>query len=105
MQLRQNLKERIKTEANFQTKQNLEIRAELIKLMLNSCYGYTLCNLTSNKFKHFENRRKSNSKNILFCIQIDENTLKSCETIPLNKLNFYFIKYESVVNINIQDIA
>ena len=40
--------------------------------MLNSCYGYTLYNLTSNKFKHFENRRKSNSKNILSCIQIDE---------------------------------
>jgi hypothetical protein len=73
LQLRLNLKEHIKTESNFQAKQNLEIRAELIKLMLNSCYGYTLCNVTSNKFKHFENRTKSNSKNILSCIQIDEN--------------------------------
>jgi hypothetical protein len=48
LQLRQNLKKQIKTESNLQTKQNLEIRAELIKLMLNSCYGYTLCNLNSN---------------------------------------------------------
>ena len=73
LQLRQNLKKQIKTESNLQTKQNLEIRAELIKLMLNSCYGYTLCNLNSNKFKHFENRTKNTSKNIISCIEIDKN--------------------------------
>jgi hypothetical protein len=55
--LRKNLKNLIKKETNIQLRQNLEIKAELIKLMLNSCYGYTLCNISSTKFKQFETRR------------------------------------------------
>jgi hypothetical protein len=54
---RKNLKKMIKNETNLQTRQNLEVKAELIKLMLNSCYGYTLCNISSSKFKQFETRR------------------------------------------------
>ena len=54
---RKNIKELIKKETNIQTRQNLEVKAELIKLMLNSCYGYTLCNISSSKFKQFETRR------------------------------------------------
>ena len=54
---RKNLKALIKKETNIQTRQNLEVKAELIKLMLNSCYGYTLCNISSSKFKQFETRR------------------------------------------------
>ena len=54
---RQILKAQIKNEKDPIVKQNHEVRAELIKLMLNSCYGFTLCNLTSNKFRSFENRR------------------------------------------------
>ena len=56
LKIRKDLKELIKTEKNVQLKQVYEIKAELIKLMVNSCYGFTLCNLTSTKFKAFENR-------------------------------------------------
>jgi hypothetical protein len=52
--LRKNLKTLIKNENNVEKKQNFEIQSELIKLMLNSCYGFTLCNLTSSKFKMLE---------------------------------------------------
>jgi len=55
LQIRSDLKEKIKTETNITAKQNLEVRSELIKLMLNSCYGFTLCNLSSSKFKCFKN--------------------------------------------------
>ncbi len=54
---RQTIKAQIKKEKDPIVKQNHEVRAELIKLMLNSCYGFTLCFLTSNKFRSFENRR------------------------------------------------
>jgi hypothetical protein len=67
--LRKNLKNLIKHEQNPEKKQNYEVQAELIKLMLNSCYGYTLCNISSQKFKQYENRRKKPSKN---------NKIKSC---------------------------
>jgi DNA polymerase elongation subunit (family B) len=50
LKARKDLKELIKHEKHPETKQNHEIKAELIKLMLNSCYGFTLCNLTSSKF-------------------------------------------------------
>jgi len=53
---RKQLKQLIQMETNPDVKQNLEVKAELIKLMLNSSYGYTLCNMTSTKFKHFENK-------------------------------------------------
>jgi len=53
---RQTLKQQIKTETNPILKQNYEIQAELIKLCLNSCYGFTLCNVDSKKFKMYENR-------------------------------------------------
>jgi DNA polymerase elongation subunit (family B) len=53
LQKRKELKHLIKNETDITIKQTLEIQAELIKLMLNSCYGFTLCNLTSSKFKCF----------------------------------------------------
>ncbi len=58
-------------------KQVFEIQFELIKLVLNSCYGFTLCNITSNKFKMLENRRNIptniKSKNqIKSCIQLGD---------------------------------
>jgi DNA polymerase elongation subunit (family B) len=55
--MRKELKEKIKQEQNKDKKQVLEIQAELLKLMLNSCYGFTLCNITSSKFKCFKNTR------------------------------------------------
>jgi len=75
---RKELKDLIKQEKNIQIKQNYEIKAELIKLMLNSCYGFTLCNLTSSKFKCLTNRtsmpkHKNKKKKILSCIQIANN--------------------------------
>ena len=53
--------------------------------MLNSCYGYTLCNLTSPKFKMYENRRFLPKLNkVKQCIQFDTNvylveTKKTCK--------------------------
>jgi len=55
---RSQLKLLIAQEQDSEKKQMLEVRAELIKLMLNSSYGYTLCNLTSSKFKQFVNKTK-----------------------------------------------
>jgi len=73
--LRKELKNLIKQEKNQEKRQDLEIKAELIKLMLNSCYGYTLCNISSQKFKHFENRRKKPimSSKIKSCLEMDKN--------------------------------
>jgi hypothetical protein len=75
LNIRKSLKNQIKNETNPVLKQNFEIQAELIKLMLNSCYGFTLCNLTSNKFKQFENRTftPKNKRNIVSCIQFQKN--------------------------------
>ena len=53
---RSHLKYLISIEKNLDVKQILEVKAELIKLMLNSSYGYTLCNLSSTKFKQFINK-------------------------------------------------
>jgi len=55
LKLRKELKEQIKNELIFEKRQILEIQAELIKLLLNSCYGFTLCNVNSSKFKSFKN--------------------------------------------------
>ncbi len=73
--LRKELKNCIKNEKNIIIRQTLEIKAELIKLMLNSCYGYTLCNISSKKFKQLENRRKvpSNLKNVDSIIKMEKN--------------------------------
>ncbi len=78
LESRKNLKELIKLEKNAEQKQIYEIQSELIKLMLNSCYGFTLCNITSNKFKVFENRKNTPSSikaqnRIKSCIQLGEN--------------------------------
>ena len=75
---RKQLKELIKIETDLQRRQVYEIKAELIKLMVNSCYGFTLCNLTSTKFKSFENRRclpykKKAREKINSCVKIDDN--------------------------------
>lgn len=74
LKIRQALKTLIKKETNTVLKQNYEVKAELIKLMLNSCYGYTLCNLTSTKFKQFENRLKipNNFKNVISCFRFSK---------------------------------
>jgi len=75
LNLRKELKNLIKHEKNPETRQNYEVRAELIKLMLNSCYGYTLCNISSQKFKQFENRRKKPqaTKKIRSCLKMEPN--------------------------------
>ena len=43
--------------------------------MLNSCYGYTLCNISSDKFKIFENRLKKPTKTnkIKSCFEMEKN--------------------------------
>jgi len=75
LKLRKNLKSLIKHESNLDKKQSYEIQAELIKLMLNSCYGFTLCNLNSSKFKTFVNTKTCPKKrnHINSCVQIDKN--------------------------------
>ena len=76
LMLRKELKNLIKQEKNPETRQNYEVKAELIKLMLNSCYGYTLCNISSQKFKQFENRRtkpSSTNGSIRSCLQLEKN--------------------------------
>lgn len=75
---RMNLKTQIKTETDVMIRQNLEVRSELIKLMLNSCYGFTLCNLSSSKFKSYKNaqtlpRHKRYTKKIKSSIQLAPN--------------------------------
>ena len=75
---RSDLKALIKNEKNIKKRQNYEIKAELIKLMLNSCYGFTLCNISSNKFKTFENRLNfpltlEKRKNIKSVVQFNTN--------------------------------
>ena len=78
LSIRKELKERIKHEHNTDIKRTFEVKAELIKLMLNSCYGFTLCNLTSTKFTLFENRtscpkHKKKLNRLKSCIQLDNN--------------------------------
>lgn len=57
LKLRKDLKNKIKTETNIEKKQIFEIQSEIIKLLLNSCYGFTLCSVNSGKFKCFRNAR------------------------------------------------
>jgi len=75
LELRKELKNLIKHEKNTEIRQNYEVKAELIKLMLNSCYGYTLCNISSQKFKQYENRRKKPTKTnkIKSCLEMEKN--------------------------------
>lgn len=78
LSIRKDLKERIKQEQNTDLKKIYEVKAELLKLMLNSCYGFTLCNLTSTKFTLFENRtscpkHKNKLDKLKSCIQLDTN--------------------------------
>ena len=107
LKIRQNLKKLIKTEQNPHLKQNYEVKAELIKLMLNSCYGYTLCNLTSTKFKQFENRRTvpRNVDNILTCIQLDKSVFvvqtqkapKELFTTMLGHVGCYILFHSKII--------
>ena len=88
LKARKDLKELIKHEKHPETKQNYEIKAELIKLMLNSCYGFTLCNLTSSKFKSFKNahnvpKHKARRKNVKSCLKIANN----CYLLEMNKIS------------------
>jgi len=78
LKTRRDLKELIKNETQSDVKQVYEIKAELIKLMLNSCYGFTLCNLTSSKFKSFKNAHnvpthKARQKNVKSCLKLAAN--------------------------------
>jgi hypothetical protein len=87
LKARKYLKDLIKHEKHPETKQNYEIKAELIKLMLNSCYGFTLCNLTSSKFKTFRNsnnvpKHKNRRKNIKSCLKLANN----CYLLEMNKI-------------------
>ncbi len=80
--------ELIKHEKHPETKQNYEIKAELIKLMLNSCYGFTLWNLTSSKFKPFKNayivpKHKARRKNVKSCLKLANN----CYLLEMNKIS------------------
>jgi hypothetical protein len=77
LEARKKLKEDIKKEEDPEKKQIFEIKAELIKLMLNSCYGFTLCNLTSSKFKTFKNlqsapKHAQRKQRIVSCIELTE---------------------------------
>ncbi len=88
---RKTLKDLIKNEQNINIRQTLEIKSELIKLMLNSCYGFTLCNVNSEKFKQFtivskipKSKSKYNS-----CIKINDNTF----FVELKKKLTYIIKH------------
>jgi hypothetical protein len=75
LEARRDLKNKLKTEINQEKKLVYEIKAELIKLMLNSCYGFTLCNLTSSKFKTFKNMKtipahKKKREKLKSCVQL-----------------------------------
>jgi len=77
LKMRTDIKERLKTEQNYIIKQNLEVQSELIKLCLNSCYGFTLCNVGNTKFKRFKNavylpRHKSKTNKIVSSIKLGE---------------------------------
>lgn len=79
LQQRKTLKDLIKQENDSSLRRELEIKAELIKLLLNSCYGFTLCNTTSEKFKLLENRKQCPPKKILTskirsCIRYNSKT-------------------------------
>ena len=83
---RQNLKNKIKIETNPLQKQNYEVKAELIKLMLNSCYGFTLCNINSKKFKKFTNRRRRPKINCVLSFKFLPNVfLVQTKEIPREK--------------------
>lgn len=75
---RKHLKEQIKIERNPFLRQNMEVKSELIKLMLNSCYGFTLCNIGSEKFKTLKLvsklPRKHKRSHVISSIQIDKTT-------------------------------
>ena len=78
LEKRTHLKDLIKIETDPVLKQNLEVQAELIKLCLNSCYGFTLCNLSSTKFKSFKNalslpRHKMKTNRILSSLKLDDH--------------------------------
>lgn len=76
--LRKNLKNQIKNEKDITIRQKLECQSELVKLLLNSCYGFCLCNTNSGKFKTFENRREATRKSYRSkfnsCLKINTNT-------------------------------
>jgi len=72
------LKDCIKFEKNVLIRQNMEIQSELIKLMLNSCYGFTLCNVMSEKFKTLKLIRH------LPTSKTRRNSYKSCLLIHKN---------------------
>ena len=75
LETRRLLKNQIKAETDPEKRLVYEIKAELIKLMLNSCYGFTLCNLTSSKFKTFKNLKtipehKKRREKLKSCVQL-----------------------------------
>jgi len=87
--IRKNLKNLLKNESDLEKRQLYEVRAELIKLMLNSCYGFTLCNVNSSKFKSFENKHYFKQHSNRF-----KNKYKSC--LQLNK-NVYLCELDKEI--------
>jgi hypothetical protein len=85
LKARKKLKDLIKEEKNAETRQVYEIQSELIKLMLNSCYGFTLCNVTSTKFRTLENRK--NMPTTLKARKRLKNGIKLGEKVYLVELN------------------
>jgi hypothetical protein len=107
---RKTLKEKIKNESNGEKKQIFEIQSELIKLMLNSCYGFTLTNVTSNKFKIFELRKQipkgTKTKNrVKSCIQFGDKiylaelkkTIKEPFETLLGQVGSYILYHSKII--------
>jgi hypothetical protein len=108
--IRKELKKLIQIETNLLLKQKYEIQSELIKLMLNSCYGYTLCNLNSTKFKQFVNRTRAPNQNKRFinvrsCFEMSKNVylieLKRSQpqefTTMLGHVGCYILYYSKII--------
>jgi hypothetical protein len=110
LRARKQIKELIKNEKNAETRQIYEIQSELIKLMLNSCYGFTLCNVASTKFKTLENRKSMPSimkaKNRIktaiqfsdkvFLIELNKSVKDSFQTL-LGQVGSYILFHSKII--------
>jgi hypothetical protein len=110
LKARKELKELIKKEKNAETRQVYEIQSELIKLMLNSCYGFTLCNVASTKFKTLENRKnipnkskaRDKIKNVIqlgekiFLVELNKTINDSFQTL-LGQVGSYILFHSKII--------
>jgi DNA polymerase elongation subunit (family B) len=97
-------------EKNAETRQVYEIQSELIKLMLNSCYGFTLCNVASTKFKTLENRKnipnkskaRDKIKNVIqlgekiFLVELNKTINDSFQTL-LGQVGSYILFHSKII--------